>query len=685
MRICYILSYLVTSLLGARANCVITSPARNNTSSLNVNFSNTNFFGILLIFIINFMLTQQAVAQPSGNETIKSIDNKNWLKAENLAHLSGDKALTKLVLSQKFLDIDYQANNFKDAVNFIKNNPHWPQISKLQKIAETYLNNNTTKKLIVDWFHHHHPKTAKGYKFYAFAASELVKDPNILQPIIKNGWVYGDFTKEEQKQYLLVHSKHLTQHDHVRKIDYLLWNERIEEAKKLIHFAPNSYKEAFFATIASIQNAEDSDSLFRKIASKHYTSSLLFNYLKYKKKSGPDKEILLLFQKIIPEPIYAKEWCKLQIYWAREFLYIKDYQTAYKIITRQFAVDPEDLREAEWHAGWIALRFLHKPTFAQHYFNRFQKSVTTPISLARAYYWLGRCAMAKGDKPKAVELYKLASNYSYTFYGQIASIELKENKIVLPISPKIADNYQQTVRKNEVVRAIEYLINYKKIELAKSYLQSALTQLSKSETLYLLQLVKQSNNLYYTTEFAKLASQKQVFVKEDAFPAPFAMLSSKKVELPLTYAIIRQESVFNHGAVSSKNAMGLMQLIKDTACRTAKSIKIKCDVPKLTKDPHYNMMLGTSHLKDLLKERKGSYILSIASYNAGGHNVDKWINLFGDPRQMKDLHAVLDWLELIPFHETRNYAQRVLEGIQVYRTILNKKPNLQLKKDLLSA
>jgi len=675
MRIWTILSYYLISLQGTRTNGAIISRLSNNIC----------WSTILLTFAISFIFASNAIAQPNISEIIESIDNKDWVKAENLAYNSDDKSLTKLVLSQKFLNIDYQANNFKDVINFIKNNPHWPQIFKLQEVAEAYLNYNTNKKLIVNWFQHHKPKTGKGYKFYALAAATLIKDHNILQPIIKNGWVYGDFTEEEKKQYLINYAKYLTQQDHIRKIDYLLWNSQIEEAKKLMRFVPIPYQEAFVATIAFIQNAVDSEILFRKTSPKHYTSSLLFNYLKYKKAGGPDKEILLLFQKIIPNSIYAKEWCRLQIYWAREFVYIKDYKTAYKIITRQFAEDSEDMREAEWHAGWIALRFLHKSTLAQHHFNHFQKSVTTPISLARGYYWLGRCAMAKGNQSKAKEFYKLASKYSYTFYGQVASIELKENKIILPASPKPPANYQQTVRENEVVRVIEYLINYKKVELAKAYLQSSLTQLSKKEILYLLKLVKKVGNVYYATVFAKLASQHQVFVTEDAYPVPFAMLSSNIVELPLTYAIIRQESVFHHGAVSSKNAMGLMQLIKDTACRTAKSLKIKCDVAKLTKDPHYNMKLGTNHLKDLLNERKGSYILSIASYNAGGHNVNKWINLFGDPRQIKDLDAILDWLELIPFHETRNYVQRVLEGIQVYRTILNKNPNLKLKKDLLNA
>lgn len=644
--------------------------------------SNILFIVKLLLISISSIFTLESIAQ-DNNSIIHYVNNKDWISAEKAAKASNDVALLNLVLSQKFLDTNYP-NSFTQVIKFIESNHNWPQIEKIQKAAESYIDCNTDKKYIIHWFNNNQPKTGKGYKFYALAASSVLKDDQRLKQILKDGWVYGEFTKPEEQKYLHKFSKYLTQEDHVKRIDECLWKHDIAGANNLMHIVDAGHKKAFITTIAAIQNKSSTDQLLKEVGVEYYTNSLLFHYLKYKKysKALPDNDILSILKHVKKNDEHSCECCNIQIYWAREFLYAGDYEGAYKVISNHFALEKDDLRESEWLAGWIALRFLHKPKLAKVHFKKFIKIVKTPMSLARGNYWLGRTYAASENSEKAKKYYKIASDYSYTFYGQLSSIELNENKIILPnLHP-----HHKSVPKNSVTKAIKYLIDANNLELARAYTKCALEQLHKDELLYLVNEVHKKGNVHYSTEFAKLASQNHLFIRDYVFPTPYKQLLSQSApETPDVYSLMRQETVFNQFAVSNKDAMGLMQLIEDTACTTAKSLNMKCSVSKLTKDPGYNIKLGTKYFKDLLKERNGSYILALASYNTAGRNVDKWVTKFGDPRQAKDLKQVIDWLELIPFHETRNFVQRVLENIQVYKSILNKNNTLHLKNYLLVA
>lgn len=629
---------------------------------------------ILIIAIFCF----KCIAQ-DNSDIMRYVNNKEWALAEKKAKSHGDIAILNLVLSQKFLDINHN-NKFEDVIKFVKTNPDWPQIEKIKEAAESYLCSSTNKKLIVNWFTDNCPKTGNGYKFYALAASEVLKnDPN-LKKIIQYGWIYGNFTKFEEHKYFKKFSKYLTIEDRIKRIDEHLWNSDINQAKNSMHLVPENYKKAFNVTISAIENKCCTDQLFKNLSKEYYTPSLLFHYLNYKKRSKalPNNQILSVLQQIKSDGKHSGSLCNIQIYWAREFLYVCKYNDSYKIISKHFALSQDDLREAEWHCGWIALSFLHKPKLAKKHFKNFLNIAKTPISLSRGNYWLGRSYSALGNLEKAKNYYTLASAYTHTFYGQIASIELKGNKMV----HTSAVRYKKTIKNGVIVKAIKYLISSDNLELAKLYTKNSANRLTKDEIAYIVYAVAKTGNVHYTLEFAKLAAQNHVFIREYLFPTPYGKLDNTK-ETPAIYALIRQESAFNQFAISNKEAMGLMQLIKDTACRTAKSVNVKCSVSQLTKDPYYNIKLGTKYFKELLNERKGSYIVALASYNTSGKNVDKWIESFGDPREIKSLNKVIDWLELVPFYETRNFIQRVLENIQVYKSILNNNNSLNLKQYLL--
>lgn len=637
------------------------------------------FLQKLSIFLICLISATSALA---NSEAIHFMNKKKWNEATQIAKKSKNTSLINLILSQKFLDSNH-SNSFEEVVKFLEHNKNWPQLEKLSETAEKYLNSTTDNQIIVKYFNKHQPKTGNGYKFYAKAAAKLIKDSTKLIPIIKNGWIYGDFSKEEEKKYLANYGKYLTEEDHIKRLDEHLWKSDFEEVRRSSHLVSSGYRDAFNIGISLAQKKANAEELFKSIPEKYLTGSIIYHYLISQKPNDPSNYLLSIMKRVKPDHMHSVEWTKIQIYWTREFLYAGDYDSAYVAINTAFPSTPDDFREVYWHQGWIALRFLQKPSLAKKHFYDFLDVVKTPISISRGHYWLGKCYDATGEKEKAIESYKNASKFSYTFYGQLAAVALGEGKLQLPPHPKIDSSHRSEVENNDIVKAAKILLADNKVELAKVYIKKAVEDAkSKGEIALLVKIIADSKNVYHTVSMAKIAAHNHVFLQEYLFPTPYKIEKSH-IELPLTYGIIKQESVFDTKAVSNKNAMGLMQLIKATACDTAKSLSMKCDISKLTKDPKYNITLGSKHFSDLLKYFNGSYILSIVNYNAGPKHVKKWICLFGDPREMKKLDEVIDWLEFIPFAETRNYVQRVLENTQIYRAILNKKSSLKLKEDLM--
>ncbi|RYE05879.1 MAG: lytic transglycosylase domain-containing protein [Rickettsiaceae bacterium] len=638
-----------------------------------------NVLGKVSIILISLFSVSNATEKAISDHIFYSIDNKDWNLAEKLAMASKDSALIKIVKSQKFLD-DKANNNFAEIIDFVKQNAGWPQLDKIAERAEQYINDNTDKKLITQWFSEHKPKTSSGFRYYALAANFL---PNKHQfsATIKNGWIYGNFTTNEANNYLKLFGKYLNEQDHVKRIDDHLWNNNIDEATKSLYLVNDEYKKAFKAAIASIDNHSTKEKLFSNVSPNYYTSSLLYYYLNSRKKEIPDQRAIYLFKKVINEPMHAASWCKLQLYYAREFIDQKDFVSSYRIITTHFAIDEENIREAEWLSGWLALRFLKKPQLALGHFQKLHDIAKKPISVARAKYWLGRTSEDLGNKQKAHKFYKEASIFSYTFYGQVAHLELKQKKMTLPPMPKGDLHHKKSIEQQDLYRATKFLLKYGKPELAHLYAKTLTKYANPEELVWLAQVIKSTKNNYYITDFGKHASQQHIFLRDYAFPTPYKLHNSS-VDPAIVYSIIRQESVFNQYAISSAKAMGLMQLIKDTACRTAKDINIKCDIPRLLNDPKYNIKLGTHQLKMLLGERDNSLILTFASYNAAFCSVNKWIKRFGDPRELNSYREVIDWIELIPYSETRNYVQRILENIQVYRIIINNENQLKLMHDL---
>jgi len=351
---------------------------------------------------------------------------------------------------------------------------------------------------------------------------------------------------------------------------------------------------------------------------------------------------------------------------ARHALETRQYQIAYDLAKQHGAKNGTTFAEGEWMAGWIALRFVKDAKAAYPHFTAMYAGVSSPLSKARAAYWAGRAATALKNKPEADRWYWEASLYPTTYYGQLAAGEIGVNPpLPMPQMPKTTPQEQAAFAKQDMVRVVQLLGQLGQSDEAKIFLTALIEKAgSRGEQRLGVDLAASLGRTDLTLAAAKVARQKGTEMVEYLFPVK-KLVNAGRPETALVLGVIRQESAFDPEAVSSAGARGLMQLMPATAKHVAKQLGLKYAKEKLTDDSNFNISLGRAYLAELLDDHGGSYVLAIAAYNAGPRRVSEWTARFRDPRR-QDVD-VIDWVELIPISETRNYVQRVLENTQVYR------------------
>ena len=326
--------------------------------------------------------------------------------------------------------------------------------------------------------------------------------------------------------------------------------------------------------------------------------------------------------------------------------------------------------DLEWLAGWIALTDLSSPDIAIGHFERFAAVVETPISLGRAGYWAGRAEAARGRPAAAREWYALAARYQTSFYGQLAAAEIAAPGDVRLAQATLPDWRETPVRDDPLVRLAVLLHFAGERGLAYQSFVHAAGEMARVEALAGLgDLALDLGLEHLAVRVAKIAARKGHVVPGAYYPLHPLAGYAGIVEPSFALSIARQETELNPRAVSHAGARGLMQLMPATARRVAGWIDEPYDRARLTRDWRYNARLGQTYLARRTEQFAGSYVLAAAAYNAGAHRVEKWIDRLGDPRR-GDVDMI-DWIESIPFSETRNYVQRVMEGLYVYRTRLS--------------
>jgi len=555
---------------------------------------------------------------------------------------------------------------FSKTINFLRENPEWPLKDRLQSLAEENLTGHESPQELISWFEENPPLTARGATIYA---RTLVKAgrKNAVSRAVRHAWSRIDFDKATLKPFLAEFKKYLMQEDHQRRANRLLMQEKVTAAQAMFPWLNKNGQALVDARIALIRQSGDVDTKLEQVPKDlEQDPGLIYDRIKWhRRKENNDTMIKLLMQ--IPQPKEDAElWWRERNLLIRRLMDIHRYQDAYNLAKDHGLSNGESFANGEWLAGWIALRMLKRPGIALTHFKKLYENVKSPVSLARASYWASRAAEALNRKEEAQIWLEKAKTYPGTYYGQIAlrGSVIGTTPVLHSRRPQIEAKLRQAFDQRELVQVIKLLCAIGAKHLIEPFgVKLAQEITDPAEQVLLIEVAAKECGPYYGVLAAKKLPIKNVPLIDAAYPVLPRQYHAvvHQANPALVHAIIRQESRFKPNAISPAGAQGLMQLMPKTALKTAR--KAKTQLGSLL-DPHVNVPLGCAHLRELLDKYRGSMILAIAAYNAGATAVDEWIQKYGDPRQLGiDL---IDWIETIPYAETRNYVQRVWENYAYY-------------------
>ena len=363
------------------------------------------------------------------------------------------------------------------------------------------------------------------------------------------------------------------------------------------------------------------------------------------------------------------EWWRERRVLARKLLDLGEFQTAYQVV-RNAALPANENYRAEFHfmQGWIALRYRNDPATARSHFAHIDDGSANPIVLARANYWRGRAAEAAGNHDKMRADYEAAARYGTAYYGQLARARLGLDRIELR-SPLQPDPSNGPALSDELVRAADMLYELGERDVVRNFVADLAEQSADVAALVALgELTARRNDAPAMLQIGKTALARGLALDLYAFPTigvPKHSPVGPEIDRSVVYSVARTESAFDQRDTSPAKAVGLMQVTPAAGRDTAKRFGVTYDWDRMVSDPVYNTQMGAAELSALLREYRGCHIMTFAGYNAGRGRVQQWVKQYGDPRDPKV--DAIDWVERIPFAETRNYVQRVMENLQVYR------------------
>ena len=615
-----------------------------------------------------------------AKDAFELINNKKWKSAIKLSKKAKDKMVFKLVFWLYLKEPINQAT-FYDYLTFINNNPDYPRISRLKYLAEHKIYLNTVPPgIVMKWFADEEPLS--DYGKIKLGETYILKG-NIEKgsKLIKEGWIKATLTKSDLRYLRKKYKKIITVSDNIKRADWHAWEGKHWDVQRMLKYLPKDETALYRARQLLMSRSYGVDNAINKVPAKYKNDiGLKYDRLKWRRKRGRvDSSLEILFNtpndpnKLVRPEIWWKERGIL----TRSLIYRKKYQLAYKVSSNHSMSNGPEYAEAEWLSGWVAATFLNDQTLALQHFKNFYYNVGYPISLSRGSYWIARTYKQMGNKQKSEEWFKKASKFLNTYYGQLAFVEIYPGQaFTLDEQPIVDEKYEKTFKRLPLVKTLRLLNELNQTKYAKDIIHHlAKLDINKGSEILAGRLSISIGRYDYAIQVAKKASYEKRFHNKINYPVIETpdLVNKKRMPKPeLVLAVIRQESEFDHKADSSAGAKGMMQLMTYTARLVAKQANLSYSKKRLKKDPNYNIKLGSYYLAQLLEEYEGSYPFALAAYNAGPKRVKYWKKINGDPQKGKTNY--IDWIELIKFKETRNYVQRVLENVNVYRYILSGKP-----------
>ncbi|MFG3593613.1 lytic transglycosylase domain-containing protein [Bradyrhizobium sp. RDI18] len=569
---------------------------------------------------------------------------------------------------------------------FISANPSWPSQTFLRRRIEAALwDDRRDDSTVWSWFENESPISGKGK--FALAKAMLARgDRANAERLVREAWRHDGMSEDTENAALDMFGALLTAGDHKARMESLLYGTEQETggmraAKRL----GSGHVALAKARIAANKKSSNLRALLEAVPRElHGETGYIFAKIQLLRREEKFNEAVQLMLSAPKDPNRLhnlNEWWIERRLLARKMLDVGEHRTAY-LIARDAALPTRDIykTEQEFTAGWIALRFLKDPAVAAQHFARIGVGSVNPTALARAGYWQGRAAEAAGRAQEARAAYGRAAEQSTSYYGQLARAKLGLPQLQLNGVPSTRG---RGVERFEIVRAVQLLYDLDERELAITILADMGENGDPEALVGLGELTSRYRDARGMLLLGKAALNRGLPFDVYAYPVtgiPSFKQIGPEVEPSVIYSIARQESAFNPAVVSPAQAYGLMQVTPDAGRYVCKRAGVSFDLQRMKTDSVYNAMPGAAELGGLLEDYRGSYILTFAGYNAGRGSVKKWIERYGDPRDPK-VDAV-DWVEQIPFSETRNYVQRIMENLQVYRARFGGGTKLQIEADL---
>jgi len=565
---------------------------------------------------------------------------------------------------------NHTVHNYTELAQFIRNNPDWPKLWLLKSKAEKSMPNSASTDMVIAWFDDYPPKTAKGLDQYIGAL--VIKGRKAeAQNLIRKLWSDVELNRDEQRNLYRKYGRMIDREAHTRRLDTLLFSKQYSNARGIASVLGGGFPALTEARIALAQESKNANSLLAKVpASLQNDPGLLYERLHWRRENKLNSgAVEILNRAPKSERIQnKKQWWRERHIIIRRLLEQKKYRGAYMLASGHRQTEGFSYSQAEWLSGWLALQFLNEPRKAYGHFHKMYSAVKTPVSRARGAYWAGKAAEKSGQAETANQSYRIAAKHQTVYYGQLAGAKLGvKESLPNAAPPQLTSQDKQSFNRNELIRAAQYFSERRKKNEVSLFL-NAFINANETPKAYRFAAEKAAamNRNYDAVQISKKATAKGLFLTKQSYPVITEQIRGiHNVEWALIHALIRQESVFDVNARSRVGARGLMQLMPATAKETARKLGIPHRTEWLTARPSHNIKLGSTYLNQMLNRYGGSYPLAIAAYNAGPGRVDKWLKTYGDPRIGKI--DWIDWIELIPIYETRNYVQRVMEATYVYR------------------
>ncbi|MDC3387657.1 lytic transglycosylase domain-containing protein [Candidatus Pelagibacter ubique] len=615
-----------------------------------------------------------------AKKSIQAMEKSQWTTALKNSKKAKDKSIYNFIQWRHLLTTGNQAT-FYDYITFIQNNKDYPRISRIKYLAEQKLSTDKiSPKKIINWFGVDEPLSGYGMLVLGESFIQTGDSENGIA-LIKRGWITAELSRASMKSLSKKYRKYLNSKDYINRADYLAWENKYWDLKRMLPYLPKDYQLLYTARQILMSKSYGVDQAIKNVPQKFKNDAgLNHDRLKWRRKRGridSSLEILFSIKNNKDYLVRPDKWWVERAIMTRALIYKNKYETAYKVASQHSLDKGSKFAEAEWLSGWIALSFLNDPILAVDHFNNFYQNVSYPISLARGAYWLGRSYEKIGDKRQSEDWYREATKYLTTYYGQLAFLKINPSQnFELEEQANVKDEYRKYFYNKELVKITHLLNELNKDKYTKNILRHlANDNIASGSEILAAELATNISRYDFAIQVSKLASYEKRFHNTFNYPiisVPQYVNGRKIPETAFILSLIRQESEFDMRANSHVGAQGLMQIMPYTAKLVAKQAKLPYSKSRLTSDPEYNINLGSHYIAGLILQYDGAYPFATAAYNAGPKRVKHWKKINKDP-QKKQIDFV-DWVELIPFKETRNYVQRVMENYNVYRYILEKKP-----------